>query len=317
MRALTILTERVPENTVERVRKVLRPVKRIMLGKPLPTKSKYGGHYAVTRSAVEGLRKIGVHYNWNPARPEDVFDTVVVLAGTDALEQAIRWKRNGKIQRLLAGPNLVVLPSEARELITADEIDVYMVNSDWTYKVYTEDAPELKRNCAIWPAGVDTEFWSQSGPADRSRMLIYQKSAPQELLDKCRRTAESHGYSCDIITYGSYDADTYRRILRTSRLGIFLSRSESQGLALAEAWSMDVPTIVWDPGSVDYKGRTMKSSAAPYLSEETGMLFLTAGELVSALGLCQRRQFSPRQWVLGNMSDEVSARKLCTLAEVS
>ena len=317
MRALTILTERIPENTVERLRKALRPLKLIMQGKPIPTKSKYGGHYAVTRSAVEGLRKIGVKYNWNPRRAEDVFDTVVVLAGTDALEQAIRWKRTVKIHRLLAGPNLVVLPSEEKKLITAKEIDVYMVNSDWTYKVYTEDAPELKRNCAIWPAGVDTEFWSQSGPADRSRMLIYQKSAPRELLDECKKAAESCGYSCDIITYGSYDAETYRRVLQSCRLGIFLSRSESQGLALAEAWSMDVPTLVWDSKSVEYKGRTMQSSAAPYLSKKTGLFFQTPTDLASAIERCQRHQFSPRQWVIENMSDEVSARKLCTLAEVS
>ncbi len=316
MQALTILTERVPENTVERVRKILRPVKLIVQGKPLPTKSKYGGHYAVTRSVVEGLRKIGVTYNWNPNRSEDVFDTVVVLAGTDALEQAIRWKRSGKIHRLLAGPNLVVLPSEEKELITAKEIDVYMVNSDWTYKAYTEDAPELKRNCAIWPAGVDTEFWSLRGQADRSRILIYQKGTPQELLDGCKRSAEARGYSCEVMTYGSYDVETFRRILRTCRLGIFLSRSESQGLALAEAWSMDVPTLVWDSKSVEYKGRIMKSSAAPYLSEKTGLFFQTPADLASVIERSQHHQFSPRQWVIENMSDEVSARKLAMLAGV-
>ena len=54
-------------------------------------------------------------------------------------------------------------------------------------------------------------------------------------------------------------------------MAVFMSRSESQGLALAEAWAMDVPTLVWqsppgEPGSV-----FSLSDPAPYLTSDTGV----------------------------------------------
>ena len=55
--------------------------------------------------------------------------------------------------------------------------------------------------------------------------------------------------------------------------GVFLSTFETQGIALAEAWSMDVPAIVWDPqGQAEWRGRTFTSrSSAPFLTPATGV----------------------------------------------
>jgi hypothetical protein len=94
--------------------------------------------------------------------------------------------------------------------------------------------------------------------------------------------------------------------------------NESQGIAWAEAWSVDVPTLLWKQDYVTYKGRTYRSSTAPYLTPQTGVFFqsLTEFEKVFEDWDNNRNQFHPRQWVLENMSDEVRTRALCGLAQL-
>ena len=54
-----------------------------------------------------------------------------------------------------------------------------------------------------------------------------------------------------------FTPDDFRRLLDEAAIGVFLSTFETQGLALAEAWSMDVPTVVWDPrGTAEWRGRS-------------------------------------------------------------
>lgn len=110
---------------------------------------RYGGHYAVTRSLVEGLSALGASFNYNSVGLWGLADTVAVLSGIGVLEQAIRLKEEGRVKRLLADPNLVNLPSDARRLIVNPAVDLYLVNSDWTFEMYTTDVPKLLGRCAI------------------------------------------------------------------------------------------------------------------------------------------------------------------------
>lgn len=308
---LTILTDSIPT-----LFRTLRYKMRLFMGKPpLP---KYGGHFAVTRSLVEGLQKIGVDFNYNPTRLEDIGESVIVLAGLRALKQAIQWKRQGRIKRLLAGPNLVVLPSDNRALITAKEIDLYLINSDWTYNLYLEDAPELLGKIAIWPAGVDTTYWKPPTTKPIKNILIYQKNGPLHLIEQCESAVKHKGYQLTTVVYGAYTQDAFLEKLQKSSLAIFFSPSESQGIALVEAWSVNVPTLVWNQTYTYYSNKKLQTSSAPYLSRYTGLFFSSLSEFETTLASWEDNsaQFSPRHWVLENMSDELSARYLCSLAGV-
>jgi hypothetical protein len=103
-------------------------------------------------------------------------------------------------------------------------------------------------------------------------------------------------------------------LLDQSTIAVFLSRFETQGLALAEAWSMDVPTIVWDPrGVAEWRGRSFTSrSSAPYLTPATGRSWRTIDELEPVLrgALADRSSFHPRVWMLANMTDAICSAAL-------
>jgi len=318
---LTVLTEPVQDRSwgypIAKARKTILSFKNFVL-RDIMRRPNYGPS-AVARNLVKGLEKIGANFNYNPAGLKDVGETVVVLSDLYALSQAIQWKREGRIKRLLAGPNLVILPSDCKELITVKEIDIYLVNSNWTYQMYITDAPELLGRCVAWPTGVDIDFWTpKTNHLNSKQILIFQKNGPSDLTDSCKKLIKSLGYNVIEIVYGKYKPSEYLQKLHTAEMEVFFSKSESQGIALLEAWAANVPTLVWNRGYMTYKGRDWTASSAPYLSDETGLFFRDFETFESAFIRWEKTKdnFNARKWVLENMSDEISAKKLYELGRI-
>ena len=135
----------------------------------------YRGHFAVTRSLVEGLQKINASFNYNPRLPWQLADTVIVLAGVRTLRQAIRLKQEGKIKKLFAGPNIVVFSSDYESQLAAPEVDIAITPCDWVVDLYLEDNPTLKDRIFAWPAGVDTSYWQPDPAGKHYGILIFEK----------------------------------------------------------------------------------------------------------------------------------------------
>lgn len=318
---ITVLTEpvsRVHQGPIASLVQFFEEVRGVR-GSVLEKAKCYGGHAAVTRSLLEGLTRLEVQYQYNPRFIPQVGDIVIVLAGIAPLDQAIAWKRAGRISTLLAGPNIVVRPTDYGGLIAEPEIDACIVPSQWVGTAYVEDAPTLAGRIKVWAAGVDERYWNGLRPhASSKTVLLYQKSVSEELGLACERLLRSMGWSPIRVVYGRYTKDEYREVLASSVFAVFLSRSESQGLALAEAWAMNVPTLVWDPGELTFEGRKYSTvSACPYLTSETGLSWETVTELEEVLTHVDDVVTSraPRQWVLDHMTDEIAARNLLSMIE--
>jgi hypothetical protein len=320
---LTVLTDPVPFGIyfpIETTKRLLRKIKRKL--KPLPhyMVSSYRGHPAVTRSLVEGLAKIHASANYNPNSLIEIGETVVVLSGISALKQAIRLKRKGHIKHLLAGPNMMELPSDYNGLAASPEVDFYIINCEWTKKLYEDDCPALVGRCVIWPAGVDTEYWKPDPSQTRDTILIYEKQrkGPVGPIEPYKKWMEEQGYKVQVIKCGEYFLDEFLHTLQHTQLMLGFVIDESQGIAWAEAWSADVPTLIWRNIHNSYRGRNFESSTAPYLTKDTGLFFddFENFKFVFTQWESMKNSFHPRQWVLENMSDEVSASLLCQLANV-
>ena len=319
---ISIMTSPVPIGRYfikEPLKHCARLVRDAIYKKPAYMKSKYGGHPAVTRSVVEGLQKIGIRVTYNPRTLSAVGEVVFVPSGFDALRQAIQMRRSGYLKRLLAGPNLVEFPSDRRDLITAPEIDVYLTTDNSTRDLYVEDCPELSGRCQPWPAGVDTGYWRPVvNRDDRHSVLIYVKPDrgpvdPQIIAARLKQL----GYQVEIIQYGLYTQDQYLQALQHAQVMVGFSQSESQGIAWAEAWSADVPTLIVRNEVTTRRHKTYRSSTAPYLSSQTGLFFNDPLDFETVFNdwKMNRDQFNPRQWVMDNLSDERSAQELYKFAE--
>jgi hypothetical protein len=275
---------------------------------------KYRGHFAVTRSLIYGFKANEIDFNYQPIFPWQIGDIFLVLAGIRSLKQAIDLKKKKLIKKLVAGPNNITFASESKFLISSQEIDLIIVPSDWVKKLYLEDCPSLKNKIFVWPAGVDCKFWHSRKCSIKNKILIFEKQAkgPVGPIKPYYDYLKLLGYSVDILKYGEFTQDEYLKKLQESSLMIGFSRDESQGIAWAEAWATDVPTLLWKNSSNYINDRKFLCSTAPYLNSKNGMFFDNFEDFKVKFQYWRshKGQFSPRDWVLSNMSDEVCAKSL-------
>lgn len=287
---------------------------------------RYRGHPAVTRSLVEGLRAIGVPVQYNPRRINQLSPTVVVLCNVTALRQMIALKRQGVVRKLLAGPNMMSF-SDMYDGVFGDEaIDIWLAPSRQVCDLYVRDCAAIAGRCRVWPAGVDTSYWQPMESSRRRRKaIVYVKThvfphmtTESVPIEMCRRVLSQRGYEVQMIRYGEYSEAEYLRSLQGATLMVGFTASESQGLAWAEAWAVNVPTLIWYRDKSICFGRAFATSAAPYLSDETGAFFTDEVTFRAGLEKLESRQHAmwPRDWVVGNMSVEVATRAFCSLAGI-
>lgn len=274
-----------------------------------------GDHPAVRQSLLRGLGKLNIPYTINDY--SHCYQAGIVLAGISYLQRAIALKKEKKIKFLLAGPNLMVRANEYQKILAHPLIDACIVPSDWVAVAYQQDVPQLQNRLYPWFAGIDPEYWAPQTEKKTHTILIYWKTESQEFIRTIEVLVKKHGYVPHCIRYGSYKSEYYKKMLSESVAAIFVSRSESQGLALAEAWAMDVPTLVWNPKELVAHGRTYSLvSACPYLQDAVGKEWQRLQDLEHILLHYDKELFAPRKWVLNNMTDTHSAQKLMDIVSL-
>jgi len=269
-------------------------------------------HPALTASVLRGLSKLNITYNINPGSSHTIYDVALCLQDANLLRQAIKFKEKQLVKKVVVGPNMFARTYEENHLMANKTIDGYLVPSEWTRIACIQDEPPVERIIHVWPAGVDSDYWAPQN-LDRKntkKVLIYWKTEPQSFCDRVKKILIEYGWEPVTIKYGSYNQDQYKNVLNQVKFAVFISQSESQGLALAECWSMNIPTLVWDPKRLFYLGKHYDPvTACPYLTSNTGARWKEFNELEGLLKnlASSWKQFCPREWVLNNMTDEVSA----------
>lgn len=283
---------------------------------------KYGGHAAVTRGLIEGLNKINYeNYNYRP-RTTEIKEHVHILAGVKTLQYAIELKKKGRIKHLSAGPNIIVWPDEADGIVTREEVELFLLPSEWNVNNTIKRAPSLKGRCIPWPVGVDMDFFSPTTlfqGRNSQNVLIYHKDESDQFCWHVDYILRRRGYHTHILKPGAYTLAEYKKLLSQSDFMVAISRPESQGIFMPEAWSMDVPTICFDRNFYRWAGTDIEIegeiTTCPYLAKENGVRFMEIRELEDILDHWDelKKEMSPREWCQENMSDIVCAKNFVNL----
>ncbi len=273
----------------------------------------YGGPQSVLDSLTRGFNLLGIDYKLNPKEGDIPQGSVIgVLSGLKALKWAIEAKKAGKIKKIIAGPNIVILPADGGEIMKDAAVDVIVLPSRWPKDFWISLAPELENKIRVWPAGVETP--ALAGRA-RSGCLVYKKRTDEKMFSEITKDLEAANINYKILSYGRYKREDYFRSLEESEFMIFLSESESQGLALCEAWMRDVPVLAWSRGYWRWKNYEWRDEkvGAPYLTDEAGMFFKDAADFKEKLPVFLEKiksgEFRPRQYAIENFSDKTAAKE--------
>lgn len=299
----------------------VRPVvRRVVRGRP-----RVGGLHKVWFNLCRGLDAIKVPYAVNvpfdDVRPDDRVAALgrgrYALAGYNASNP------------VLAGIGLMTHPSEWPTLFEDYPVSLYLQHSAWTRAVYT---PYFGEKCCLWAAGIDTDRWRPSGRQRKQYdFVIYDKlrwnreHRARSLLVPIRRELMRRNLSFVELKYGEYTEETYEDILRRCRSMIFLCEHESQGIAYQECLSAGVPILAWDQGLYLDPERTIwnqeetRATSVPFFDERCGLTFRSADEFADKLDifldLSSSNAFTPRDYVVQELSLEKSAREFLALLE--
>jgi glycosyltransferase involved in cell wall biosynthesis len=202
--------------------------------------------------------------------------------------------------------------------------------SKWVEVLYREMAGDLRIPIAQFPFAVDVEKFKPSGEEKTLDCILYAKLRDQSLVNSIAEKLKARNLSFKIYSYTRYTEEEYLKDLRRSKFMVVCDRHESQGFALQEAMSCDVPLLVLDAttmydeivnGAAIYEScrpKKLLSTCVPYFSDTCGIKINAMDEFDEALTrMCLNyRTFNPRDYILETLSPAVCMDRILTYFEL-
>jgi len=227
-------------------------------------------------------------------------------------------------KKFIFGPHFSVFPTEKLTAINnVRNNGIYIQPSEWAVKCWREMNAESAIPLRSFCFPVDTDkFKPSTDRKNRKTVFVYSKSRHPQELKLVEHVLKSRGIGYRIFDYvKGYREEEYLRCLQDSKLGIVLGRHESQGFAIEEALSCDVPLLVWDVRSMNQEqGQNypdVPATSIPYWDGRCGEWFYEGCKLNDKLTelLNKWNEYKPREYVLENLSVEKCADNFMKLVD--
>lgn len=274
------------------------------------------GPQKVYMNLTKGLQKIGQPYTVN--KPPSGNARIWIHDRLEALRLVFPRE-----SRRTCGPNIVVHPKELPGDIEWGGA-TYVQPSEWARETW-QAMGFAGCPLAVWPVGIDTDHYTPvSGKPRTPRVLIYHKRRSVNELGRIIAEIERRGWQYSLVLYGDYRDADYRDRLCWATMLIWHGCTESQGLALLEAHSSDVPAVICDCNTIshpmisrDTAGHQWKHrpTSAPYFDARCGIRIHDIDGLALAIDrmLDNYTHFRPREFILENLTLERQARRFLQL----
>lgn len=265
-------------------------------------------------NALQKYKNIKLHSDWR-----DIDQCTVILSPKDF----IPIECENKVY--IFGPHFSVFPDHkfALYLNNWKKNAIFNLLSNWCVNLWS-----LQTNCnnitdkvTNIPFGVDTERFIEVKPvSNRDGVFIYYKHRDPSELCILQNFLDKKGVKYKMFNYDTkYDENEYLSYLQNSKYGIILDAHESQGFAIEEALSCNVPLFVWNVSSMKQEYGTnyldYAATSIPYWDDRCGEYFYNAHELEKAYDefISNLDKYKPREFILETLSIEKCEEKLINL----
>lgn len=164
-----------------------------------------------------------------------------------------------------------------------------------------------------WPVGIKNIDVKRSGDI---KFLVYFKRRSEDDLNYIKSFLDDK-FDYQLFRYGSYSQEDFYNALQECSHGIIIDGPESQGIAIQEMMSSDMPLLVWDnlkweemPGLMNPVPTTVN-----YWSSECGEKFYSKEEFEKVFDTFITNKYSPKEYVKGELSYQVSVKRLLEIFE--
>ena len=219
--------------------------------------------------------------------------------------------------KFIFGPHFSVFPDN-KILHIKGKNAVYNQLSSWVVQLWKNNNITDGLKIVEIPFGVDTHRFNCIKPInERTNVILYYKHRSPSELEFIKRSLASNGISFRIFSYDSrYNEDDYINYLQNTKYCIWLDAHESQGFALQEALSCDVPLLVWNIKSMNQEYGSsydvIPATTIPYWDERCGEYFYEEHEFEKTftLFISKLETYKPREFIIEKLSLDKCEEKL-------
>ena len=226
--------------------------------------------------------------------------------------------------KIIYGPQLFVVPSGPIVGTLNPAWTSRCINntlSKWVETMFLEVSKNLVIQTAQFPFAVDTEKFKPRGEKTLDCIIYFKHRNPQT-LQEIKDILDQKQVSYQVFSYGSYNEQDYLNTLQKSKFMLTLDAHESQGFALQEAMSCNVPLLVFDIQSVydeygtsffnQYRPLKLKATSVPYWDSSCGLKTTELSDVPVMVDqmLNTYQTFEPRKFIIENLSEEPCMQRI-------
>lgn len=248
---------------------------------------------------LQGLNKLNIPYKLNEISKSNLF-----------LQNHTSLYEIPFIPNLVLGPNVFDLPIDNVKAMDYDSYKTLIVASQWVKDVYVRWIPENK--VTVWNVGINYEIWNENKHNIDYDFLVYHKRRSISDLEKVIDFLKLKNLKYIIVEYGKYSEEYLLNTVAKSKYGLLINNSETQGIAVQEMMSCNLPLLVWDVKEWNDRGDDNKSKATsiPYFDNTCGKIFYNIEDIENAYNKFITNSYQPREYILKNCNYITQAQKL-------
>lgn len=250
----------------------------------------------VVDNLIKGLDLSGIKYRINSDG-----DVNLILQNCNRL--------SGNLSNCFLGPNICTLPIDNQYMMNWDSYNKLLVPSEWVKNLYKRWVPEEK--IEIWPVGIDTDRFEDKSKCEKEYdFLVYFKRRSTQDLHSVLGKLEENNLTYKVLGYGNYVESEFIDLISKSKYGFVVDNCESQGIAIQEMMSCNLPLIVLDSKEWLDRGDQFKCEATSVPYWEPGR----CGEVIDHINDFNlsfiNRKYDSRDFITENLSLNSSILKL-------
>jgi hypothetical protein len=220
-------------------------------------------------------------------------------------------------KKFIFGPQFSIFPDYNFYMLNNQHKNItYIQPSEWACNVWVDilKNKNFQNNIPILPTPFPVDifkFNETNNNSKKTKVFIYFKRRKPEELNFIKDFLSENNIQATILQYGSYNENDYLDLLHTSKFGIWIGTHESQGFALEEALSCNVPLLVWNVTSMsqefgcpnNFFDVKTKASSIGYWDERCGEFFYSKTDFKDKydLFISKLSTYNPRQFILENL----------------
>lgn len=220
-------------------------------------------------------------------------------------------------KRFIFGPHFSVFPDNRLFVINNKYNNaIYIQPSEWAANTWINMHALRVLPIKTFPFPVDTERFTPNplGTIKQKIFIYFKARDPNQLrfVENTLNNQLSNTMEYKVFDYRKrYKEEDYISWLKQSQYGIWIGCHESQGFALEEAMSCNVPLLVWNVKSMnqEYGSRygDIPATSIPYWDARCGEYFYKEDEFVEKYNefISKLSTYKPREFVLENLSVDV------------